>query len=503
MMKRLNSLDASFVYAEDQDQQTSFAIASIAVFEGPAPSYEEFLRAIAGRLQLVPIYRRKLRKIPFSLGPPVWVEDPDFDLRFHVRHTALPAPGGDEQLRLLAARLMAQRLDRNYPLWEYWLVEGLGQDRWALISKVHHCMVDGVSGTDLYRVIFDASPLGSSPPAVDDRTAPAEPSDTALAARAVLEAVLLPAREGRALYGALASPQRAVMQAASTLRGMARLAGSLWPATGSSLTGPIGRQRRYTWARATLDDVKTIKRELGGTVNDVFLAAISGGFRALLLARGEEPGPFMVPSLIPVSLRNEGEESIYENRVSALVADLPVHISDPVKRLAAIRTQMSALKESRESTASETLVSLGRYAPFALTSMFVRLAFSLPQREIVTVTTNVPGPQQPLYALGRRLVEIIPYVPIATTLRTGVSIFTYCGSVTFGITGDYATTPDIDVLAHGIEDSIRELLAVATARPRKRRPSTPTRPKASGARRKAGGTRGSVPGQAAKLAPAS
>ena len=467
-MDRLNSLDASFIDAEDQDRHASFAIASIAVFEGPAPSYEEFLAAIAGRLPLVPLYRKKLRTIPFRLGLPVWVDDPNFDLRYHVRQTALPAPGGDEQLRRLVARVMTQRLDRDYPLWEYWLVEGLDRGRWALISKVHHCMVDGVSGTDLYRVIFDASPE-PSPPAVDQRTVSAEPSDLALVAGAAVQAALIPLRESRALCATLASPARAARQAADAWRGTSALARSLWPAPASSLTGPIGRQRRYTWARASLDDVKTIKRELGGTVNDVVLTAISSGFRALLLARGEEPGPSMVPSLVPVSTRAPGEESIYENRVSAIVAELPVNVADPLERLAAVRTQMSALKASKEATAGEAMVSLGRYTVFPLASMFVRLAFSVPQREIVTVTTNVPGPRQPLYGLGRRLVEIIPYVPIATTLRTGVSIFTYCGNVTFGITGDYATTPDIEVLARGIEDGISELMAAAEQHAQKQR----------------------------------
>jgi WS/DGAT/MGAT family acyltransferase len=464
----LNPLDASFVDAEDQDQHTSFAIASIAVFEGPAPAYEEFLAAIAGRLPLVPIYRRKLRKVPFSLGPPVWVDDPDFDIRYHVRQTALPAPGGDQQLRQLMGRVMTQRLDRDYPLWEYWLVEGLDQGRWGLISKVHHCMVDGVSGTDLYRVIFDLTPA-PPPPLADDRTAAAEPSGLELAARAALGTALLPLREGGALTRALADPGALARQAADTTRGMAHFARALWPAPGSSLTGPIGRPRRYAWARASLDDVKTIKRELGGTVNDVFLAAISSGFRALLLSRGEEPAPSMVPSLIPVSLRNEGEQSIYENRVSALVAHLPVDIADPAERLAAVSAQMLTLKKSKESQAGQAVVSLGRYTLFPLASMLVRLAFSLPQREIVTVTTNVPGPQQPLYALGRRLTEIIPYVPIATRLRTGISIFTYSGNVTFGITGDYTTTPDIDVLARGIEDGISALLfAVRTSKRRRR-----------------------------------
>jgi diacylglycerol O-acyltransferase len=459
----MNSQDAAFVDAEDQDRRTSFAIASVAIFEGPAPAYEEFIAHLAGRLPLVPLYRRKLRKVPFGLGRPVWVDDPHFDLRYHVRHTALPAPGGDQQLRRLMARVMSQRLDRDYPLWECWLIEGLDQGRWALISKVHHCMVDGISGTDLYRVIFDASPEPRPPCAADDRAVPAEPSDLELAKRAVMNGVSHSLQEGGALQRVLANPELAVRQAADTLRAMARMAEALWPAPRSSLTGPIGRQRRYTWARASLDDIKTIKRELGGTVNDVVLAVISGAFRGLLLSRGEEPAPSMVPSLIPVSVRSEGEESIYENRLSAFVADLPIDIADPVERLVAIRTQMLALKASNEAQAGQALVSLGRSVPFPLASAFVRLAFTIPQREIVTVTTNVPGPQRPLYGLGRPLVEVIPYVPIATTVRIGVSIFTYCGNVTFGITGDYATTPDIDAFAERIEDGVFDLLTAATS----------------------------------------
>jgi diacylglycerol O-acyltransferase len=465
-MEQLSSLDAAFVDAEDQDRNASFAIASIAVFEGPAPSYEEFLAAIAQRLPLVPPYRRKLRKVPLGLGPPVWVDDPNFDLRYHVRHTALPAPGGDQQLRRLMARVMTQRLDRDYPLWEYWLVEGLDQGRWAVISKVHHSMVDGISGTDLYRVIFDVSPEPPPLPAVDDRPAPPEPSGLELVARAAWNAALLPVHGGGTIQRLLANPEAALRQAGGTIRGLARYARALPPAPGSSLSGPIGRQRRYTWARASLGDVKAIKNELGGTVNDVFLAVITSGFRALLLDRGEEPTPSMVPSLIPVSVRSAGDESPFGNRVSALVASLPVDIADPVQRLAAITHEMATLKASSQSQAGDAFVSLRRYTPFALASMFVRLAFSIPQREIVTVTTNVPGPQQPLYGLGRLLVEIIPYVPIATTLRTGVSIFTYNGQVTFGITGDYATTPDLDVLASGIEGGIAELLAAIPRRSR-------------------------------------
>ncbi len=459
-MDQLNPLDATFIDVEDQDRHASMAIAMIAIFEGPAPSYEDFLAYTAGRLPLAPRHRQKLRTVPFRLGPPVWVEDADFDLRYHVRETAVPPPGRDSELAALMARVMAQRLDRDYPLWEGWLVRGLAQDRWALISKVHHCMVDGVSGTDMYRLFFDFTPE-PSPPVADERIVPPEPSAFALAARATLDAALLPVREAAALRSALGRPGHVVQQAADVAQAVAKLAATARPATGSSLSGRIGQQRRYAMARASLDDIKAIKEELGGTVNDVVLAAISSGFRALLLARGEQPGRHTVPSMVPVSVRVGGEVTSYENRVSALLAELPVHIADPAERLAAIREQLAALKASKEATAGDTLVSLGRYTPFPVASLAVRLAFRFPQSEIVTVTTNVPGPRQPLYGMGRRLIEMIPYVPIATTLRTGVSIVSYCDNVAFGITGDYDTNPDIEVLARGIENGVAELLAAA------------------------------------------
>ena len=468
-MQQLKPLDAAFVDAEDSDRNASFAIGSIAVFEGPPPAYDEFVSALFARLPLIPQYRRKLRKVPLAIGPPVWVDDPHFDLRYHVRETALPSPGGPEQLQALMARVMAQRLDRDYPLWEYWLVQGLDQDRWALITKVHHCMVDGVSGADMYQAILDLSPEPGPLPAIQDEPATSEPSSLSIAAQATANLALLPVHEAGAVQRALADPGHAVRQAATTLRGLARYARALPPAPRSSLSGSIGRQRRYTWVRASLDDAKTIKNELGGTVNDVFLAAVTSGFRNLLLARGEQPTPAMVRSLVPVSVRLAGEEGIYENRVSALVADLPVDISDPAERLAAVISQMTALKASSESQAGEAFVGLRRYTPFALASLFVRAVLSLPQREIVTITTSVPGPHVPLYALGRRLVEIIPYVPIATTLRTGVCIFTYCGQVTVGITGDYDTTPDLDVFARGIEHGFAELLTAARGRRRRKR----------------------------------
>ncbi len=459
-MDRLNPLDASFIDVEDADPHSSMAIALIAVFEGPAPSYDEFLAFLAGRIPLVPRYRQKLRQVPFRLGPPVWVDDPHFDLRYHLRQTALPGPGGDEQLSRLVARVMGQRLDRDYPLWEYWLVTGLAGDRWAVITKVHHCMADGVSGTDMYRVVFDTSAEPSAP-AVDDLVVSAEPSDLSLAVRALTDVLLLPVRESAALRGALARPGHIAAQAADTVRALLKLVTSAHQATESSLIGPIGQQRRYTMARASLGEVKMVKREFGGTVNDVVLAAISGGFRALLLSRGERPKPLMVPAMVPVSVRGQGEEGSYGNRVSALTADLPVHIADPVERLTVIRTQLSDLKAAKAATPGETLVSLGRYTPFPVASLAVRLGSRLPQHEIATVATNIPGPRQPLYGLGRMLVEIIPYVPISATVRTGVSIFSYCDDLFFGITGDYEAAPDLEVLARGIENGVADLVAAA------------------------------------------
>jgi WS/DGAT/MGAT family acyltransferase len=484
-MDRLKPMDAQFIDAEDQDQHASFAIAAIAIFESPAPSYEEFLLAIEGRLPLVPIYRRKLRTVPFRLGPPVWVDDPDFDLRYHVRHTGLPSPGNDEQLGRLIGRVMGQRLDRDYPLWEYWLVTGLADDQWALISKVHHAMVDGVSGTDLYRVVFDLTPE-PAPPAPDDRRqVPVLPSGAELAARSALDMMLLPVRTARAVGTAVAQPGQTVRQAARTAAAVARMAVSARPTKVSSLSGRISRQRRYAWARASLPEIKAIKNALGGTVNDVVLAVISSGFRTLLLSRGEEPGPRTLPSLIPVSLRAPGEESLYDNRVSVLIANLPVHLDDPAERLRVVRDEMAQLKQAQETLAAEALVGLGRLTPYPLASLVVRLAYRLPHHEIVTVATNVPGPREPLYGLGRRLVEIIPYVPIATTLRTGISIFSYCDRVTFGVTADYDSVPDIDVLARGIQDGVAELLEAAvgegSARQRSARPH-PARQRPAGKR---------------------
>ncbi len=458
-MDPLKPLDAQFVEAEDEDPRISMAIGSIAVFEGPAPAFEEFVAEIERHLPLVPRYRQKLRTVPLRIGPPVWVDDPQFDVRRHIRQVALPKPGGDAELAQMMAWVMAERLDRDHPLWEYWLVTGLAGHHWALISKIHHSMVDGVSGTDLYRVIFDTTPEQAAP---TEQPPAREPTTVELIARATGDALLLPARRTRAVAAMLARPAPTFGRGLEMANGMWTMAGAVVPAPASSLSGPIGRRRRYTWVRVPLDDVRAIKTKLGGTVNDTVLAAISAGFRAMLISRGETPRARTVPSLVPVSLRAPGEESIYDNRVSALIVHLPVHLSEPTEQLSAIRKEVAALKAANESVVGQAVASLSSYIPYSLASL-TRLSFRLPQRSIVTVTTNVPGPRQTLHCLGRSLVEILPYVPIASTIRIGIAIFSYRDQITFGITGDYDTTADLDVLAQGISDGVATLLKEAQA----------------------------------------
>jgi WS/DGAT/MGAT family acyltransferase len=459
-MARLNPLDTVFLEAEDADPHTSMEIASIAVFEGPQPTYEEFVEAIAGRLPLVPKYRRRVRRVPFDLGPPVWTDDPRFDVRWHVRRATVSPPGDDEQLRLLMGRVMAQRMDRERPPWEYWIVTGLSGDRWGLISKLHHSMVDGVSATELNRVLFDdTSP--SRPPEPDTWQPCPEPGPLRLARDAVLTFAGRPLEGARVAASALRRPGAAARDLSEFARGLAAYAAAMVPAPPSSRSGPIGQRRRFTWTRASRQDVATIRKAFDGTLNDVVLAAITHGFRQVLIARGEAPRPNLLRSLVPVSVRAPGEERISENRVSSMLPFLPIHLADPVEQLAAISERLATLKASSEAEAGQVPASLAEYDSFPAFAAPARLIFAHPRRIVTTVTTNVPGPRTPLFALGRRCVDIIPYVPIADPVRIGVSILTYDDAITFGITGDHDTTPDLDVLAGGIEAAMATLTAAA------------------------------------------
>jgi WS/DGAT/MGAT family acyltransferase len=459
-MERLTPLATAFLDAEDVDPRASLAIGSLAIFEGPAPPFEEFVELIAGRLPLIPRYRQKLRSVPFDLAAPSWVDDPDFDIRWHIRNTALPSPGGKEEIGRLMSRVMSRRMNRDRPLWEYWFCEGLADGRWALLSKLHHSLVDGVSGTDIYRLVLDPTPTPR--PGVPDTWVPAAPPSTlAVTARATWELVTSPGQAARAVAGALTSPRRLVRSSLAVSRGLLTMSGALRPVQHTSLTGHLEGSRRYTWTDISLDDVRVVRKQYGATVNDVALAAVTGGFRRLLLSRGESPDAHTLRSLVPVSTREPGAESIPDNRVSLMLPYLPVDLTDPAERLRVVGERVRELRARHEPEAGGTLTTAAEYGVFPPVAWGIRLGLRLPQRQIATVTTNVPGPRQTLYALGREVVEMLPYVPIADRVRIGVAMFSYRDTLTFGITADYDSAPDLEVLAQGISESMSELLAVA------------------------------------------
>ena len=459
-MDRMSPLDASFLHVEDA--VSHMHIGSVAVFEGPPPAAEDFARMVQAKLPAVPRYRQKVRFVPLQLGRPVWVDDPHFQLGYHLRHSALAAPGRDRELRNLVGRVMSQQLDRHKPLWEMWIVEGLEHNHWALVSKVHHCMVDGVSGTDLLTVMLDAEPEPARP--LPDTWHPdAEPGTTRLVRDALVDLVASPYEQIRALRSATRAPRQAVGQLGELARGLRAWTGVVRPTEVSSINGPIGPHRRWDWARTTLADVKIVRRALGGTVNDIVLTVLTRGFRDLLVARDENVAGRVVRTLVPVSVRTAGERGTYNNRVSAMIAELPVGLDDPAARLGAIRAQMDDLKESKQAVAGEVLTSLSGFAPSLLLALGTRVAMRIPQRNVNTVTTNVPGPQHQLYACGRPMIEAFPFVPLASTVRIGVAIFSYNGMLNYGVTGDYDTAPDIAVLCGGVEAGMTELLKLAEA----------------------------------------
>ena len=485
-MQRLSTLDASFL--EVEDSVSHMHIGSVAIFEGPPPRYEELREAVLRKLPLVPRYRQLARPVPLGAGRPVWVDDPHFNVDYHVRRTALPAPGGERELRRLVGRVMSHQLDRTKPLWESWVIEGLEGDRWAMLSKTHHCMVDGISASDLLTVMLD-SERDAPAPVASGWTPQPLPGSVDLLWRALGEDLLLtPWRAVRAVL----EPGRLALRARDTAQGLLRMRGVIAPHPASSLNGPLGSARRWSFARAQLADVKTVRAALGGTVNDVVLACIAGGFRDLLLARGE-PVDEPIRTLVPVSVRTPGERGVYNNRVSAIFAELPVGVSDPRTRLESIRLQMEDLKQSKEAVAGEVLTSLGGFAPPMLLALAERLGTHVPQHSINTVTTNVPGPQHPLYAAGREMLEAFPYVPLGGHVRMGVAIFSYNGALTFGVTGDYDTAEDLDVLCAGIEGALAELLE--RSRPRSARGPAKSRPRrAQGGRTAGAAARGDARG---------
>jgi diacylglycerol O-acyltransferase len=454
--ERLRVLDELFIHLEGPN--THMHLGGVAIYEGPPPTYEEFLDQVEARLQRVPRFRQKLTTVPFGLGRPLWVDDTHFNPEYHLRHTALPAPGNYEKLRALTSRVMSQQLDRSKPLWEMWFVEGLGNDRWAILTKTHHALVDGISGADIFTVIMDLTP---EPEHVErERWVPdPEPTQDSLLIDAIKERLTSPGEIIRSAQAAVLDPQtlpNRLLESTRALRSF--IGGSLDFAPESSLNQPIGPHRRFETILADLDDFKRVKNALGGTVNDVVLAAVAGGLRQLMRGRGEKIDDLELRAMVPVSVRADTEKGALGNRVSSLWAPLPVHEEDPIKRFELVHEAMKDLKSSGQAVGAQLLTSIGEFAPPTILAQASRLVAR--QRAFNLVVTNVPGPQFPLYSFGREMKEVYPVVPLSGNTTIGIALLSYNGTIGFGLMGDYDTAKDLGVLAEGIEKAIAELLSL-------------------------------------------
>jgi WS/DGAT/MGAT family acyltransferase len=407
----------------------------------------------------------------------VWVDDPHFNVTYHVRHTALPHPGGEDQLMRMTGRVFSQALDRSRPLWEVWLVEGLTGGRFALLSKTHHALVDGISGVDIMTVLFDTSPepMPVAPP--DQEWVPRPlPTGAQLLADALLERATVPAEMARGVRAALRGPRAVAGQIARSVGALGELAlTGLQPAPATPFNVAIGPHRRFTWVRGDLAEFKAIKNALSGTVNDVVLTVVAGALGRYMRRHDQPTEELQLRAMIPVSVRADVERGALGNRVAAMWAPLPVGITDPVERLRTISGSMEELKSSGQAVGAQVLTQLSGFAPPTIMSQAARLAAR--QRLFNLVVTNVPGPQFPLYLLGRELESIFPMVPLTKNTALGIAIMSYNGQLNFGLSGDYDALNDIDRLADDLRESIEELVAAAGGpRPEKARRNGRTRP---------------------------
>ena len=456
---RLTGLDTSFLALEDAGAHMH--VGSCLLFDGQAPGYDAFVAQLESRLHLVPRYRQKLAFPPLTQTRPVWVDDPHFNPRYHVRHTALPEPASLEQLRNVAGRVLAQRLDRTKPLWEIWLVDQVEGGRFAMITKTHHCLVDGVSGVDIATVLFDAAADPPEPPEPPPAWFPKpEPSQATLMADALAELAGAPLDAARLAGGVVAHPERAAGAVGKAAVGLgAMLRAGLMGAPASPYNVPIGPHRRFAWTDGDLRQFKAIKDALGGTVNDVVLTAVTGALRAHMEANGHTVDGVELKAMVPMSIRAEAERGALGNRVTAMYAPLPVYAADPVERFGIVHEAMKGLKESGQAVGAELLTQITGFAPPTVLSQASRLQSQ--QRVFNVVVTNVPGPQFPLYMLGRRLLRIYPQVPLVRNTALGIAIMSYDGTLNFGLLGDYDALPDLDALAAALRDAIAELAAAA------------------------------------------
>jgi diacylglycerol O-acyltransferase len=458
-LDRLTAVDASFLHQEGPSSHMH--VGGLTIVEGPPPAMEEFLEQIRQRLHLVPRYRHKLAHTALDSGRPVWVDDPSFTLEFHVRHTALPSPGSWEQLQNLTARIFSQALDRSKPLWEMWLIEGLQGDRFALISKTHHSLIDGIAGVDLATVLFDVSkepvPLRNS--GIPWKPNP-EPDATELVAVGLRAALRAGTEMVGAAVGALTHPERSFERAREAAEGVGEIVwAGLNPAPPTPLNVEIGPHRRFVGVAAQLEDFKLVKSTLGGTVNDVVLTVVTGALRSFLIARGVRTEGIEMRALVPVSVRTVGERHEGGNRIAAMRGPLPVYISDPLQRLRFVRHAMDGLKESKQALGAEVIAGAQNFAPPTILAQASRLNFST--RLFNMIVTNVPGPQFPLYVLGRRMERVYPVAFLPENHALAVAIMSYAGEMNFGLLGDFDALPDIESIGESIAEELAELVELA------------------------------------------
>jgi diacylglycerol O-acyltransferase / wax synthase len=462
-LDRLTSIDASFLHQEGESSHMH--IGAVLVFEGPPPKFEDYLNHVRGRLHLVPRYRQKLATPPLETGRPLWVDDPSFNIEYHVRHSALPSPGTEQQLLRLAGRIASQPLDRSKPLWESWMIEGLEDDRFALIFKTHHALVDGVSGVDLATVLFDLTP--DPPPAPTDLEPwqpHVEPSGAELVLAGVRGAARTTAELATRAVLAVTRPVATLEKVRDAAEGLGEIVwAGLNPAPETPLNVEIGPHRRFAVVRQELADYKEVKDSLGGTVNDVVLTVVSGALARWLRSRGVRTEGLEMRALVPVSVRAKSERGTLGNRLTVMRGPLPVYIKDPRARLRFVRNAMDGLKESKQAVGAATLAAVNNLAPPTILAQASRLNFST--RLFNLIVTNIPGPQVPLYVLGRQLVDLFPVAFLPEHHGLAIAIMSYNGSIDYGLLGDYDALYDIDVIADGIDAALAELLAVARDKP--------------------------------------
>jgi diacylglycerol O-acyltransferase len=458
---RLSVMDNTFLLSETPT--TPMHVAAIEIFEaGPLQTADGGIdigmirAAYAANLHRIPRYRQKLLWIPIE-NRPVWVDDPDFNLDYHVRHVSLPRPGGEDELRHVASRILANHLDRRRPLWEIWVVEGIEHGRFAIIAKTHHCMVDGSAGVEAAQLLLSPSPdaeIGEPEP----WRPRAIPTRQQLAVDEAWRYATLPLR---ALRG-LAEFREEAEDVGAEIGARARALRDFFSSTTSlasdtPINGPLGPHRRFDWLNMALADVKEVRRKLECTVNDVFLATVTGACREYLRDRGVRLDDIVFRASTPVSLRSEDDHSQSGNRVSSWFVDLPVAEVDRRAQVDAIHEETQRLKESRQAMGMDMLMAAAEFAP----SGILALGAGMASGPVNIIVTNVPGPQFPLYMLGGRLLAMIPQVPLIENIGLGIALMSYDGGVFWGFTADYDLVPDLDHFIDLIERSFADLAAAA------------------------------------------